>query len=155
MHPPVVTAAAIDSELGGNLHRIAPTDDPAPQQHLVVAGPVLIGGVEKRDAHVDRVTDGREVGIPVGGPVVLAHPPAAKALCGHIETTENCSFHVDPCAVACTDSRIGRRGHRDNGCITPRLTHSRDGPAYRKMDSDAGRKPHPAVTVDDVRTLVR
>src|SRR5262245_38039008 len=55
---PAAVWTALRAELDGDAHTIAPPDESAADQHLVVAHPIEIAGVYQRDAAVDRFLDG-------------------------------------------------------------------------------------------------
>ena len=64
--------------------------DRAADEHLVVPGAVHVGGVEERDAELERAVDGRDRLVPVARAVALAHAHAAEALRGDGQTAEVC-----------------------------------------------------------------
>jgi hypothetical protein len=92
----VVTAAAVDAELRGQLHFGAPAIDAPADQNLVVACPVLVGGVEEGDTEVDRAVNGSDGRVPIGGAVVLAHAHASQPLRGNVQVTELYAVHGCP-----------------------------------------------------------
>ena len=73
-----VSGAAVDAELGGQLHLIPAAVDGPAHQHLVVPGAVGVGGVQERDAQLQGPVDGGQAAVPVGGAVALAHPHAPQ-----------------------------------------------------------------------------
>ena len=73
------------AELGGQHDLLAPVGDGPADQHLVGERPVHVGGVEQRDAEVERAVDGGDGLALVGGAVELRHAHAAEAEGGHLE----------------------------------------------------------------------
>jgi hypothetical protein len=88
-----VAHGPVDAELGGELHLIAPSGDAPADEHLVVAGPVDVGGVKEGDAEVEGAMDGGDRLIPVTGTVPLTHSHAAKALGRDSEVTQLGGVH--------------------------------------------------------------
>ena len=69
---------AVDAELRRELHLVAAAGDRPADQHLVVPGAVDVGGVEERDAELERAVDRGDRLVPVAVAVALAHPHAAE-----------------------------------------------------------------------------
>ena len=75
-----VVGAAQRAELHADQRLLAPARrQRVADQHLVVAHPVEVAGVEQRDAGVERGVDRRDRLGVVGGPVGARHPHAAQA----------------------------------------------------------------------------
>ena len=75
-----VVGVAHDAELGGQHHLVAAVGDRPPDQLLVGARAVHVGGVEQRDPEVERAVDRRDRLGLVGAAVELRHAHAAQAL---------------------------------------------------------------------------
>lgn len=71
--------AANVAELGGENHRVAAIADRTPDQLLVTAYPVHVGGVQKRHAEIDRALNGRDRLGFVGLPIEFGHAHATEA----------------------------------------------------------------------------
>ena len=77
---------------------VAPLPDRAADELLVLPGAVHVGGVEERDAEVERAVDrGDRLGVVAPG-VELRHPHAAEPLGGDDEAlaAERAGFHGGP-----------------------------------------------------------
>ena len=71
---------AHDAEFGRQHDVVAAVGDGLADQDLVGPEAVLVGGVEHRDAKIDRVMDGGDRLGVIGGAVELRHPHASQSL---------------------------------------------------------------------------
>ena len=67
------------AELGREEHLVATIGDRLPDQFLILADAIHVGGIEEGHAALDGVVDGRDRFALVAGAVELAHAHAAKA----------------------------------------------------------------------------
>jgi hypothetical protein len=87
----VVVGPADDAELRRQDDAVAAAGDRPPDELLVVAQPVHIGGIEERHAEPERPVDRRQRLGLVGGSVDLAHPHATETLGGDLEILTECA----------------------------------------------------------------
>src|SRR5439155_1364041 len=99
-----VLRVANDAALGGERHLRAPPANGPPDELLVGVRPVHVGGVEERDAEIERAVDRRNRLGLVGRAVELAHARA--------EAAGSTSGAVSPPAWRSTGSATG--------CATPK-----------------------------------
>ena len=110
VHPAqrLVLRVAHDAALGREDDLRAPPPDGLPHQLLVREWPVHVGGVEQRDAQVERAVDGGDRLRFVRRPVELAHAHAPEAEGGDLERAELACFHAHA-PITFTTTRFFRR----------------------------------------------
>ncbi len=85
---------ALVAELRREHHLVATSLDGRPDESFVGEGPVHVGGVQERDARIERFVDRRDRLRVVPDAVELTHPHAAESLRGDLETLAQCAtFH--------------------------------------------------------------
>ena len=75
--------ADLDAELGGQHHAVTMRGQHPADERLVVAVAVGVGGVEERDAQVDRPAQDRDHVLAAAGVLAVAHGHAHRAQPDH------------------------------------------------------------------------
>jgi hypothetical protein len=94
-------ALEVEAELGRDLDLVAVPGEGAPDQLLVRVRAVDLGGVEERDAEVERPRDRGDPVRFLGGPVGPGHPHAAEPLGRHLESLTAQFTFVHRCLLRC------------------------------------------------------
>ena len=113
------TGVRDDAELRGQHHLVAAVLDGPADQFLVGVGTVDLGGVEVRDAEVQRPVDGaNRLGVAACSDVVVAgHRHGAESYAGDVESADRDVLHGDPNVTGSPPRRLP-----DPSRLLPKMT---------------------------------